>query len=166
MAGKADFTADEWSKILTAPVLAGMAVTLAEPSGLFGMIKEGFASGHALLEARNDPGAAALAKAVVADIETSEGRTASRQALEAEFTGADPGALKARALSTLAEVGALVDAKAPQDAPGFKDWLKHIAEKTAEASSEGGFLGFGGVRVTEAEKATVSEIASALKLPA
>ncbi|PNG27064.1 hypothetical protein [Methylocella silvestris] len=166
MAGKADFTADEWSKIIIAPVLAGMAVTLAEPSGLFGMMKEGLASGSALLEARSDPGAAALAKAIVAEMETSEGRTASRAALEAAFTGTDPAALKEKALSTLAEIGALVDAKTPQDAPGFKAWLKHIAEKTADASTEGGFLGFGGVRVTEAEKATISEIASALKLPA
>jgi hypothetical protein len=60
MAGKSDFTPEEWGKIVTAPMLAGMAVTIAEPSGLFGMMKEGMASGRALLEARNDPGASAL----------------------------------------------------------------------------------------------------------
>jgi hypothetical protein len=32
----------------------------------------------------------------------------------------------------------------------------------AEASTEGGFLGFGGVRVSEAEKATLAEISGAL----
>jgi hypothetical protein len=32
----------------------------------------------------------------------------------------------------------------------------------AEASKEGGFLGFGGVQVSEAEKATLAEIAAAL----
>jgi hypothetical protein len=32
----------------------------------------------------------------------------------------------------------------------------------AEASKEGGFLGFGGVQVSEAEKATLAEIATAL----
>jgi hypothetical protein len=32
----------------------------------------------------------------------------------------------------------------------------------ADASTEGGFLGFGGVKVSEAEKATLAEIAAAL----
>ena len=32
MATKANFTPDEWKAILGSPMLAGMAVTLAEPS--------------------------------------------------------------------------------------------------------------------------------------
>ena len=59
MATKADFTADEWKVILSSPALAGMGVTLAEPSGIWGMMKEGMASGSALLEAKGDPGASA-----------------------------------------------------------------------------------------------------------
>jgi hypothetical protein len=55
-----------------------------------------------------------------------------------------------------------LDAKAPADATAFKAWLKHVAEKVAEASTEGGFLGFGGVRVTDAEKASIAEVAQAL----
>ena len=58
-----------------------------------------------------------------------------------------------------------MDAKAPDEAVAFKDWLKQIAQKTAEASTEGGFLGFGGVQVSEAEKATLAEITSALAGP-
>jgi hypothetical protein len=34
----------------------------------------------------------------------------------------------------------------------------------SEAAKEGGFLGIGGVRVSEAEKATLTEIASALEV--
>ena len=166
MAGKADFTPDEWGKIVTAPMLAGMAVTLAEPTGLFGILKEGMASGRALLEARADPGASALSKAVAADMETSEGRTSAREALQAELSSKSPAEIKQKAISTLAEVAAILDAKAPQDAAGFKDWLKHIAERVAEAASTGGFFGFGGVEVTEAEKATIAEIAAALKITA
>ena len=63
MATKANFTADEWKVILSSPALAGMAVTLAEPSGIWGMMKEGMASGSALLEAKGDPGASELANA-------------------------------------------------------------------------------------------------------
>ncbi len=48
---------------------------------------------------------------------------------------------------------------------GFKVWLQHVAQKSAEAGSEGGFLGFGGVAVSDAEKATLGEITEALGLP-
>ena len=37
-----------------------------------------------------------------------------------------------------------------------------MAQKAAEAGKEGGFLGFGGVAVSEAEKATLVEISAAL----
>jgi hypothetical protein len=36
----------------------------------------------------------------------------------------------------------------------------------AEASKEGGFLGFGGVQVSEAERTTLAEISAALNLAA
>ena len=55
---------------------------------------------------------------------------------------------------------------APGDAAAFKGWLRQISQHVAEASKEGGFLGIGGVRVSEAEKATLNEISSALKLAA
>jgi hypothetical protein len=59
-------------------------------------------------------------------------------------------------------VAALLDAKAPNDAAAFKSWLQSISQQVAEAAKEGGFLGFGGVQVSDAEKATLAEISSAL----
>ncbi|WP_036259914.1 hypothetical protein [Methylocapsa aurea] len=164
MTGKADFTSAEWSMILSSPMLAGMAVSIADPSGLWGMMQEAMASGRALLEAGSDPGASDLVKAVVADMETSEGRTAARDALRSELNGKTSAEIKQRAFTTLGEIGSVLDAKAPKDAAAFKGWLKHIAERVAEAGSEGGFMGFGGVKVSEAEKATIAEIATALKI--
>ena len=43
---------------------------------------------------------------------------------------------------------------------------KNCAFIVAEAAKEGRFLGIGGVAVSEAEKATLTEISTALKLPA
>ena len=57
---------------------------------------------------------------------------------------------------------ALVAAKAPGAAPAFRDWLKAIAGQVAEAGTEGGFLGFGGEKVSAAEKATLERLARAL----
>ena len=162
MATKASFTPDEWKIILGSPMLAGMAVTLAEPSGLWGTMQEGMASGYAVLEAKRDAGATELAKALVADMETSEGRSIARDGLKAQLTGKSPPEIKQQVIATLTQVGQVLDAKAPADAAAFKAWLKHVAEKVAEAASEGGFLGYGGVTVTDAEKATITEVARAL----
>jgi hypothetical protein len=162
MANKASFTTQEWQLLLESPMLAGMAVTAADPSGLFGLVKEGFAASRALAEAKTAAGASELIRAVVADLETSEGRDAARDALKARFAGAKAADIKPSAITALREVTALLDAKAPEDAAAFKAWLEDIARRVAEASKEGGFLGFGGVQVSDAEKATLAEIAAAL----
>ena len=166
MATKTDFTAEEWSEVLGSVMMAGMAVTLADPSGLIGMAKEGLASGSALLAAKTDPKANALIKSVVSDFETSEGRTAARGLIKSKLAGKQAAEMKGTILETLSQTAALVDAKAPDDAAGFKAWLAQISERVANASSEGGFLGFGGVQVSDAEKATLEEISKALKLTA
>jgi hypothetical protein len=162
MAQKTNFTADEWKTILASPMLAGMAVTLAEPSGLWGMMKEGMATGQALLDVKRDAGASELAKALVSEIETSDGRSAARDEVNAEFKGKSPAEMRQQIIATLTRVGQILDAKAPHDAAGFKAWLKHIAEKVAEASTEGGFLGFGGITVTDSEKASIADVVKAL----
>ena len=165
MATKADFTVDEWKLILGSPMLTGMAVTLAEPSGLWGLMQEGMASGQALLAARKDPGTLSLVKDIVADMETGDGRTAAREGVKAQLTGKTPAELKALVLTTLTRVSGILDAKAGADSGPFKAWLKHVSERVAEASTEGGFLGFGGVKVTEAEKASIEDVARALNIP-
>ena len=162
MTDKQDFTPEEWSTILMSPTIAGMAITAADPSGLWGMLKESFASGAALVEAKTDPDANPLVKAVVADFETADGRGEIREALKARFAGSKPDEVVPEALAVLADVARILDAKAPADASGFKAWLEEISLKVAEASKEGGFLGFGGVQVSDAEKATLADIQKTL----
>lgn len=162
MANRASFTPEEWTKVLESVAVTGMAVTAAEPSGLWGMLKEALAGGAALAAAKADPHANELIKAAIADYETPEGRTDVQESLKHRFEGAKPADVVPRALEALRQASAILDAKAPADAPAFKAWLNAIAAKVAEASKEGGFLGFGGVQVSEAEKATLGEIAAAL----
>lgn len=162
MASKTTFTDEEWRRLLQSPMIASMAVTAADPSGLWGMLKEGFAASSALARAKADAGGNELVRAVVADFETSEGRAVAQGGLREKFSGSKPAELKARAFGELRQVSAVLDAKAPEDTVAFKAWLQAIAERVAEASKEGGFLGFGGVQVSDAEKATLAEIAGAL----
>jgi hypothetical protein len=162
MANKTNFTPEEWKQLLESPMLASMAVTAAEPSGLWGMLKEGLAAGGALAKAKADANTNELIKAVVAEFGTAEGRSTARDGLQARLKGSKPGEAKDKAIAGMRQVSALLDAKAPSDAPAFKSWLQGIAQQVAEASKEGGFLGFGGVQVSDAEKATIAEISNAL----
>jgi hypothetical protein len=78
------------------------------------------------------------------------------------FAQAEPAECVQRSLASLQEVSAIVDAKAPDEAAAFKTWLREISQKVAEAAVEGSFLGFGGVRVSDAETATLRDISKAL----
>ena len=79
-----------------------------------------------------------LIKAIVAELETSEGRTLAREAFKSQLTAKTPAELKSQAIAALTSVAQLVDAKAGTDAPAFKTWLTGIAERVAAASKEGG----------------------------
>jgi hypothetical protein len=162
MAGKQDFTPEEWISVLESIMLAGMAVSAADPNGLWGTVKEAFASRSALAASKRDAGSNELIKAVIADFETTEGRSAVQKALREHVADAKSADIVQRSLDKLREVSSILDAKAPKDAVAFKVLLRDVSQKVAEASTEGGFLGFGGVRVSDAEKATLADIADAL----
>jgi hypothetical protein len=166
MAGKSNFTPEEWKLLLESVMMLGIAVTVAEPSGLWGLLKESFASGSALRQSKIDPRSSPLIKAVVADFETTEGQRTARDGLKEKLASSKPAEVKVQCIETLRQARALVDAKAPDDAAAFKGWLRDISQHIAEASKEGGFLGIGGVLVSDAEKATLTEISSALGLTA
>jgi hypothetical protein len=161
MATKSDFTADEWKTLLESPLLAGFAVSAADPSGFFGTIKEGWASAKELAAARTSA-SDELIKAVAEDLLTADGRSAAREGVHGLFQGGKLPDLKVKALAELKRAKELLDAKAPADAAAFKAWLAHIAQLVAEAAAEGGFLGFGGVQVSGKEKATLAEINTTL----
>jgi hypothetical protein len=164
MADRSTFSTDEWNLLLESVMMAGIAVTAAEPSGLWGMLKESIANSSALLQAKADAAANPLIKAIVGDFETSEGRGAARDGLQAKLKGAKPPEIKAKCIETLQQARVVVETKAPGDLAAFKAWLYQISQKVAEASKEGGFMGIGGVTVSEAEKATLGEISTALQL--
>lgn len=162
MNGSANFTPDEWSRVLASPMVASAAITLADPSGLWGLLKEGMTGGWALLEAKQNADTNALVKAVADAFTNGDARTSARGHVQTVFQGSEVAHLKERAIEELRSVSQLLDAKAPQDAEAFKRWLQSIAQKAAEAATEGGFMGFGGVAVSDREKATLAEISAAL----
>jgi ribosomal protein S20 len=166
MATKTTFTPEEWELLMAGVMSSGVAVTAADPSGLWGLMKESFASAKSLVDAKANPQSSELIKAIVADFENSETRTRVRAAMKKKFEGAKGTDVKTRSIETLKQASMLLDAKAPEEAKSVKTWMRTIGQNVAEAAPEGGTFGFGGVQVSEAEKATLAELSNALKLPA
>src|SRR6266480_2045165 len=101
MANKASFTPAEWNRIVGSPMVVSMAVTASDPSGLWGLLKEGMAGGWAMLEARRDPQANELIKAVAEDFATAETRESTRDALQTKFKVNNISEIRTKAIEEL-----------------------------------------------------------------
>ncbi|MBS0241378.1 MAG: hypothetical protein JSS20_04320 [Proteobacteria bacterium] len=165
MATKQDFTAEEWGKVMDSAMLASVAITAAEPHGLWGTLQEGWANAKGLAAGRSSE--APLVRDVVAALATSEARSSVSASIKARLAGVKSASeVVDRALAAVTEASKVLDAKGGADATAFKKWIYGNAEAVAESSTEGGFLGFGGVKVSEKERATLDHIAQALGIPA
>jgi hypothetical protein len=71
---------------------------------------------------------------------------------------------QAQILQQLDPALALLEEKSPQEKNGFSTWLMAVAQATAEAGKEGGFLGIGAVRVSDKEKAALDKLSRYLGL--
>jgi hypothetical protein len=162
MTTKASFSAEEWNLLRRAPMMAGLVLVTASPSGPVGLLQETFAMGKVLAEARAQ-GSGELIGALVADLATAEGRQASRPT---DLAGKSPEQLKTTALEQMRKVGALLDQKAPEESQAVKRWLHDTGKRVAEAATEGGFLGIGGTQVTEQEKTALNELGRSLGMAA
>ncbi len=159
---KEKFTETDWAAVLEAPMLAGLAITAADPGGLIGAVQESAAMAGSLKDASTEDGTGTLAAEVAEAYKTSEGRSAAMDGVKALVKGKKPPEITDAAVARLSEILGLVKTSAPEEAPAFADFLVETATRTAEAAKEGGFLGFGGEAVSEAEKKTLGDIKAAL----
>ena len=65
MAGKADFTPDEWTALKKSPLMASLVVVAASPSGPLGVMKEMFAVGKLVAETKAKGGSNGLIDGIV-----------------------------------------------------------------------------------------------------
>jgi hypothetical protein len=160
MLAKTDFTTEEWNVIRRAPFTAGLLVVAASPNGPFGVVKEMFAVGQMLSDVKLRGASSGLVKALVADLDTAEAR---QQSMPAELQAKTPDQLRTAALDACRQAAAIVEKKGePAEAQAFKGWLVSVGEKVAQAAKEGGFLGFGGTRVSEQETSALKDLVFAL----
>ena len=144
MTTKSDFTEDEWSRIVRAPFVAGMAISLADPGGPIEATKETMAT---LKSATNPPTREQLLAEVALEIQAMAQNKQSP--LRGYRPAADGGSAGEQVLDELRAVQALVSAKAaPDEAAAFGQWLVASAQAAADAAKEGGFMGFGAQQVS------------------
>jgi hypothetical protein len=158
MTTKADFTDSEWEVLRRAPMVAGMAITLADPGGPIEVGKETAAVLRLVVQEsvnRDD-----LVGEVARDVLELAGQ---RKSPLADFKP-PRGSMAGKAiLDELARASAIVNEKAtPEEAEAFRAWLLECAQRAADAAKEGGFLGFNAVRVSEGEERMLAELESAL----
>jgi hypothetical protein len=96
-------------------------------------------------------------KAAVEDIKENA-KSGDIENIRAYFSGA--------AKSRTQEAIAILKGKgAADDVTAYTDFLIKLADRVANAAKEGSFLGFGGERVSEPERALIAELAAALGRP-
>lgn len=161
MARKGDFAREEWEVLRTTPYLTALAVALAGGSGIFGSLKEAIAPAGAIIEAaKGDNG-------LLRDICQQEEMKAAQQSLKEMVKGKDIDTLRRQVRETsLAKTRTsleILHAKgAKDDADAYRRFVTVIADRVARAAKEGGFLGFGGERVSENEKTLLADLSSAV----
>jgi hypothetical protein len=162
MSVKEMFSDEDWNKVLEAPLLAGFAVTAADPGGLIGAFQESAAIAKSLKASADAGGEGSLEHAIAESYKTSEGRAAARDGVKSIVKGKRPAEASQAAVDRLAEIVKMVEGVAPDRAATLRNFILNTATATAEAATEGGFLGFGGEEVSDAERKSIDELKTAL----
>ncbi|MFD2609302.1 hypothetical protein ACFSR9_07620 [Deinococcus taklimakanensis] len=153
---KDNFTADEWFKIMTGPGQAGAAVVVSSPSGVTGLLAEAQAIAAGVRESVSREGRTPLMEAMAADLMGTppDPKDLPRQD---PIKGMDEA--RSRALEGVRQAVYLVASKtSPEDAAAYRQMLLTVAERTAQAAKEGGFMGFGGEQINDKERTVLDEL--------
>jgi hypothetical protein len=154
---KSDFAEDEWSRILRAPMVAGLAISLADPGGPIEATKETMAT---LKTATNPPSREQLLSEVALDIQAMAQQRQNPLHGYKLTKDTSPGE---QVLEELTAVEAIVAARAtPAEAAAFGRWLVAVAQAAADAAKDGGFMGFGAQQVSEREQAMLDRVRAAV----
>ena len=161
MLTKNDFAASDWNTLRDTPYLVGLATLLAEPSGL-GTIKESIAITMGIWENQ------ASEIPLIRDLTSRAEMQAAQDSLKSRLTGSkgepSKNVMRDLALEHARSSIALLSGKADsQEIDAYRKLLYGVAEKVANASKEGGILGFGGKAVSAAEQSFLDDLQNTIQ---
>lgn len=165
MAKQEAFTTEEWALLRLAPSLVSGGTAAAVPSGLFSSIKEATAGAGAMMAAYESAGPGNELFAALAADRSIPGMPDPKTLLGDGPREQQMQNFKSAVLDRVRQAVALVAQKASvAEADAYRAMVVAVAEKAASASKEGGFLGFGGVLVSDKEQAFIGEVRRAAGL--
>ncbi|MCI0476173.1 MAG: hypothetical protein L0Y55_07995 [Anaerolineales bacterium] len=164
MTTKVDYTLEEWWALQEVPLLVGVAVLYASPSGTGGMMREIIASATAVANAGQLFPENELIQALMAPDEDSK----ILKPLSPMTAGASKKEraeqLKNGTLAKCQRAANVLDAKATaHEIRDYKSWVMAIGGEVAAAVKEGGVFGIGAKTITEEEIELLQAIAKALR---
>jgi hypothetical protein len=153
MTTRADFNAEEWSRVVNGPLYAGMRVISADRGGT---LRETVAMGRVYQEARQRHGESELLDELLK----------SPPSIDPDRLREAGGDIAAITSQQLRDVISLLEAKGqPAEVDAYKKFVMAVAQAAAGAHKEGGFLGIGGKQISDAENQALDEISMALGAP-
>jgi hypothetical protein len=152
MTTKAQFNAEDWTVVTTAPVIAAMRVLAADRGGT---VRESVAISRAYAAAREQNPSPLLAEIL-----------ATPPAMERGSAPRTPDDLRLAAPAKLRQAIKMLERVATDDeVVEYKRFVFSVAESVARAHREGGFLGVGGKEISEREQEALDEIAAVFDEP-
>jgi hypothetical protein len=143
---------DSWKHVAAGPAAALFMVSTADLSGPIGSIKEAQAAGKALLDATRQ-----AAPDSVLGTAFGGGLTMD---MASQVKALAP--TRDKLIDIVKAGAAAVAARSPSEAEAYKNTILSVAQATAEASKEGGFLGIGGTLVSKDEQTALDALKAAL----
>ena len=160
MANGIEFSEEQWQLLVDTPALVGASLMVCSRSGAIGTIKEAAALTRGLLDVPSSLEDNKLVQAIVNYRSTGGPQATDWQE---RYQGGTVEELEREVLSRCEEVERLLrDFSDAETAMGCKRWIFGVGLKVAKAASEGGFLGFGGERISAEEERLLVEIGRAL----
>jgi len=143
---------ESWKHVAAGPAAALFMVSSSDLSGPIGTAKEAQAATKAMLDAAS--------KAEPTSVLASAFGAGLTMDMASQVKALAP---KKEALIEIVKAGvAAVAAKSPDELQAYKNTVLSVAQASAEASKEGGFLGIGGTLVSKDEQGALDAIKAAL----
>ncbi len=162
MTTKATFSTDEWNLLRSVPAILAAGVSTSDPSGLFGSLKEAAGGMRGMIEALKEATGSELAQEMLAD-RSMPGMPDPKSLLGEGSREEQMANFRKASFEQVQKAVDLLGAKAtPEETSAYKTMLMKVADTAANAAKEGGFLGFGGERVSANEQSYLDELKGVL----
>lgn len=142
----------QWMKMRMGPMAAMYLVAMASPSGPIGLFKEVRSVSDAVTDATKSVSPTSL-------VGSAFGGGITKEEMD-QLKKDSPS--KEGALNSIKEGLQIVSQNSPADLKEYRLLVLNVAQKVAEASKEGGFLGIGGTVVSKEEEQALAAIKAAV----